>query len=194
MTRNELIDRLSKYEWSDVEFKEARNAAPKSAYETVSAFANTAGGWLVFGVRDRGGSLGIVGVIQVDKVQNEFLSTLRSGQKINRAIDVAEDMVETDGKTLLVFHIPESPRSEKPVYLDGDIRRSFIRRGAGDERCTPAEIERFLRDASADRYDGETLSGLDAEEFFDRSPCAGTGACSTNATPAGIRGSRTWSS
>ncbi len=167
MTRSALIDRLSKYEWSDVEFKEARNAAPKSAYETVSAFANTAGGWLVFGVRDRGGSLEIVGVMQVDKVQNEFLSTLRSRQKINRAIDVAEDMVETDGKTLLVFHIPESPRSEKPVYLGGDIRRSFIRRGAGDERCTPAEIERFLRDASADRYDGETLSGLDAEEFFD---------------------------
>ncbi len=166
MTRNELTDRLSKYKWSDVEFKEARNAAPKSAYETVSAFANTAGGWLVFSVRDRNGSLEVVGVTQVDKVQNDFLSTLRSRQKTNRAIDVAEDMVETD-KTLLVFHIPESLRSEKPVYLDGDIRRSFIRRGAVDERCTPAEIERFLRDASADRYDGETLSGLDAEEFFD---------------------------
>ena len=166
MTRNDLIERLNKYEWSDVEFKEARNAAPRSAYETVSAFANTAGGWLVFGVRDRGGTLEMVGVMQVDKVQNEFLSTLRSRQKINRAIDVAEDLVETDGKTLLVFHIPESPRSDKPVYLDGDIRRSYIRRGAGDERCTPEEIERFLRDASGDRYDGEPL-GLDAEEFFD---------------------------
>ena len=167
MTRSELIGRLKKYEWSDVEFKEARNAAPKAAYETVSAFANTAGGWLVFGVGDRGGTLEVVGVVQVDKVQNEFLSALRSGQKINRAIGVAEDLVETDGKTLLVFHIPESPRSDKPVYLDGDIRRSFIRRGAGDERCTPAEIERFLRDASADRYDGESLVAMDAEEFFD---------------------------
>ena len=166
MTRNDLIERLNKYEWSDVEFKEARNAAPRSAYETVSAFANTAGGWLVFGVRDRGGTLEMVGVMQVDKVQNEFLSTLRSRQKINRAIGVAEDVVETDGTTLLVFHIPESPRSDKPVYLDGDIRRSYIRRGAGDERCTPEEIERFLRDASEDRYDGEPL-GLDAEEFFD---------------------------
>ena len=38
---------------------------------------------------------------------------------------------------------------------------------AGNERCTPSEVEPFLRDASADRYDGETLSGLDAEEFFD---------------------------
>ena len=166
MTRNDLIERLSKYEWSDVEFKEARNAAPRSAYETVSAFANTAGGWLVFGVGDRGGTLEMVGVMQVDKVQNEFLSTLRSRQKINRAIGVAEDVVETDGATLLVFHIPESPRSDKPVYLDGDIRRSYIRRGAGDERCTPGEIERFLRDASEDRYDGEPLA-LDAEEFFD---------------------------
>ena len=166
MTRNDLIERLSKYEWSDVEFKEARNAAPRSAYETVSAFANTAGGWLVFGVGDRGGTLEMVGVMQVDKVQNEFLSTLRSRQKINRAIGVAEDVVETDGTTLLVFHIPESPRSDKPVYLDGDIRRSYIRRGAGDERCTPGEIERFLRDASEDRYDGEPLA-LDAEEFFD---------------------------
>ena len=125
-----------------------------------------AGGWLVFGVRDRGGTLEMVGVMQVDKVQNEFLSTLRSRQKINRAIDVAEDLVEIDSKTLLVFHIPESPRSDKPVYLGGDIRRSYIRRGAGDERCTPEEIERFLRDASGDRYDGEPL-GLDAEEFFD---------------------------
>ena len=75
-------------------------------------------------------------------------------------------MVETDGPTLLVFHIPESSRSGKPVYLDGDIWRSYIRRGAGDERCTPEEIERFPRDASEDRYDGEPL-GLDAEEFFD---------------------------
>ena len=50
-----------------------------------------AGGWLVFGVRDRGGTLEMVGVMQVDKVQNEFLSTLRSRQKINRAIDVAEE-------------------------------------------------------------------------------------------------------
>ena len=167
MTREELVERLRKYEWSDVEFKEARTAAPGAAYETVSAFANTAGGWLVFGVRDHGGTLEIVGVIQVDKVQNEFLSTLRSGQKINRSIGVQEDLIETDGKTLLVFYVPESPRGDKPVYLDGDIRRSFIRRGAGDERCTPAEIERFLRDAAADRYDGELLVEMDAEEFFD---------------------------
>ena len=167
MTRDELVNRLEKYEWSDVEFKEAARAAPRSSYETVSAFANTAGGWLVFGVRDDGSTFKIVGVIEIDKVQNEFLSTLRSGQKMNRAIRVSEQVIETDGATLLVFHVAESSRSEKPVYLDGDIRRSFIRRGGCNERCTPAEIERFLRDASADHYDGQLVEALDAEEFFD---------------------------
>ena len=167
MERDELIERLGKYEWSDIEFKEATRAVPKSSYETVSAFANTTGGWLVFGVRDSGGTFEVVGVIEVDKVQNEFLSTLRSGQKISREIGVTEQMIDTDGKTLLVFHIPESSRRDKPVYLDGDIRRSFVRRGGGDQRCTPAEIEALLRDASTIRFDGEVLVGLDAEEFFD---------------------------
>ena len=167
MTREELLDRLQKYEWTDIEFKEAARAAPKSVYETVSAFANTAGGWLVFGVRDDGGSFEVAGVIEVDKVQNEFLSTLRSQQKVNRSIDVGEDVVEAGGKTLLVFHIPEASRSEKPVYLDGSINRSFIRRGGNDERCTLAEIERFLRDAATDRYDEQAFEEVDAADCFD---------------------------
>ena len=166
MTREEVVNRLKGWEWSDVEFKEARTAAPKTAYETVSAFANTAGGWLVFGVRDRGGAFEVVGVDAVDKVQGEFLSTLRSG-KVNRTIDVGEQAIEIDGKTLLVFHVPESPRGEKPICLDGDVRRTFFRRGGGDERCTLDEIQRFLRDSAPERFDAQPVDDLDAGTFYD---------------------------
>ena len=167
MTKEELIARLSKYEWNDVECKKAQHGVPNDTYETVSAFSNTAGGYLVFGVKDTQGSLEIVGVIEVDKVQNDFLSCLRAGDKLNRAVDVLEEAFEYEEKTLLVFHIPEAQRKEKPVYLNGDIRKSFIRRGSGDERCTTAEIERFLRDAADTTYDGKLLSDLDSEDFFD---------------------------
>jgi hypothetical protein len=45
MTRDELLDRLSGIEWNDWEAKEVAHDVPNSAYETVSAFANTAGGY-----------------------------------------------------------------------------------------------------------------------------------------------------
>ena len=166
MERTELVERLKGYEWNDVEFKRAQRGVPDSAYETVSAFANTGGGWLVFGVRDRAVGFDVVGVLEAEKVQNDFLSVLRAGQKLNRVVAARETLIEDDGKTLLVFHIPEARRQDKPVYLGGDIRRSFIRRGAGDERCTPEEIERLLRDAADDRYDGQTIE-LDPERCFN---------------------------
>lgn len=51
MTRDELLARLQSIELSDIEFKEAAWTAPRDSLETVSATANTAGGHLVFGVR-----------------------------------------------------------------------------------------------------------------------------------------------
>lgn len=52
------------------------------------------------------------------------------------------------------------------VYLNNDIKRSFHRRGAGDERCTLDEIERLLRDAADELHDGEAID-LDPERCFD---------------------------
>lgn len=166
MTNDELIARLNEPEWSDLECKKSEHGVSEDAYRSVSAFANTTGGTLVFGVKDSHGQLEVVGVSEPDKVQNDFLSALRTGDKLNRRISVKEERFEHDGKTLLVFHIPEALRSEKPVYLKGDIRQSYIRRGASDEQCTQTEIERFLRDAAAERYDSQAV-GYDPNTCFD---------------------------
>lgn len=172
MNLDELLGRINKFEWNDVEFKKAQRSVPDAAYESVAAFANTAGGYLVFGVEDKQGSFEIVGVIEIEKVQNDFLSCLRAAGKLNRPIVVQENAMEHDGKTLLVFHVPESRRKDKPIYLNNDIRKSYIRRGGGDERCTGPEIERFLRDASDTTYDSEIMPNLDAEDFFDKDSVA----------------------
>jgi len=166
MTRDQLIEKLRGFEWNDVEFTEALREVPKDAYATVSAFSNTAGGHLVFGVRYSNGRHEIVGVIDVDKIQNDFLSALRSGQKLSKVISVKESYIKDGDLTSLVFYIPEARRQEKPVYLEGNIKQSFIRRGGGDERCRKEEIERFLFDASAERYDCESME-ISAETFFD---------------------------
>lgn len=181
MTQDELIELLNAHEWRDVEFKEARRAVPRNAHETVSAFANTEGGHLVFGVKKSGQDMEVVGVLEVDKVQNEFLTTLRQPDKISVVVGVREELHKYDDSDLLVFYVPEVHRSDKPVFLNGDIRRAFVRSGGSDIRCSDDERNRFLMDAAAERYDGQSVAlnlstALDLEsikwyrETYERRP------------------------
>jgi ATP-dependent DNA helicase RecG len=166
MDWNELIERLNGYEWNDVEFKKALEHCPINAYETVSAFANTSGGWLIFGVTEDNGRFEIIGVQKVNQVETEFLSTLHQIKKINFCPPVREGKISDGTRTVLTFFIPEAPREAKPVYLNGDIRKSYIRRGSGDHLCSEEEIKTFLREAASNRYDSELLA-LDVATCFD---------------------------
>lgn len=166
MDWTELIEKLNGHEWNDVEFKQALEHCPRSAYATVSAFANTAGGWLVFGIKEEGGEFEILGVQKVAQVETEFLSTIHTPGKFSYVPAVSEGKLSDDSRTMLTFLIPEAPREAKPVYIDRDIRESFIRRGSGDHRCSEEEIRRFLRDAAPQPYDSETLD-LDVSTCFD---------------------------
>jgi ATP-dependent DNA helicase RecG len=166
MDWNELVEKLNGFEWNDVEFKKALEHCPSSAYPTVSAFANTAGGWLVFGIEEKDGQFEILGVQKVNQVETEFLGTLHQAGKLNYFPDIQEDKLTHETRTVLTFFIPEAPRDRKPVYLDGDIRRSYIRRGSADHTCSKEEIERFLREAATDTYDSQLLT-VDPATCFD---------------------------
>lgn len=162
----ELKKLLKAGEWNDIEFKEARRAVSKSAFETVSAFANTHGGWIVFGVSQNGEEFRTTGVEMPDKVQGDFLSVLHAGAKVNHDIQITDKRYDIDGATVLAFHIAENLRTRKPVYLDGDIRRTFLRKGSGDYKAQMIDIERMLRDATADRWDSQPFDRVLLKEAF----------------------------
>ena len=166
MTQDELIELLNAHEWRDVEFKEAQRDVPRNAYETVSAFANTEGGHFVFGVRKNGQAFEVVGVLDVDKVQNDFLTTLRQREKLSVIVNVREELHKHGDSDLLIFYVPEAHRSEKPVFLNRDIRRSYVRIGGCDVRCSDNERNRFLVDAAAERYDSQPVN-FDLNTAFD---------------------------
>ena len=52
MTKEELLTRLKDIEWDNFEVKEASGGVPKSMWETICAFSNTAGGWIILGVSE----------------------------------------------------------------------------------------------------------------------------------------------
>ena len=47
MTKDELLSRLQDIEWEDFEVKSASRELPKNIWESVSAFSNGSGGWIV---------------------------------------------------------------------------------------------------------------------------------------------------
>lgn len=169
MTKDELLARLKGYEWIDFECKKAQRGVPDDAYKTVSAFANTEGGWLLFGISDKDGVLTVSGVdpTAFDRVQNDFLSTLRAGDKLNHVLAIDPHVYEIEGKRILAFYIPECPRHQKPIYLKGNPRDSFIRRAAGDERVTDTELQRFLRDGATQSWDTEVLPEFNVDTCID---------------------------
>jgi ATP-dependent DNA helicase RecG len=166
MDRDELLQRLRSIEWNDIEFKEASWEVPKSALSTVSAFANTAGGHLVFGVRQANGVFTITGVTDADQVQNTFLGQVRDINKISVFLPIDGTVHNLPEGTVLAFYIPEAARQQKPVYLDGNPKKAHVRRGGRDDTCTGEELLRFIRDAAAVRYDAEPLD-VDIARCFD---------------------------
>ena len=167
MTRDELLAKLNSVEWNDIEFKEARWAVPRDALTTVSAFANTTGGHLVFGVQQASGKFEVCGVTSVDDVQNAFLGQVRDLNKVSVLLPISESLLDLPEGKVLVFFVPEADRSNKPVYIDGNPRKAYIRRGSRDDVCTGDELLRFIRDGAGPRFDGELLTDLNVDRCFD---------------------------
>lgn len=92
MTLDELLIKLNGVEWNDFEVKEAKSNVPKNVWETVSAFSNSYGGWIVFGIKEIKvvGTLKfeIQGVSNSEKVEQDFIGVLRSNSKFNQRISI----------------------------------------------------------------------------------------------------------
>ena len=144
MTKEELIHRLRDIEWDDFEVKEAKSGLPKNIWETVSAFSNTSGGWIILGIKQKGKIFEICGVENAEQLEQDFFSTLRS-QKLNTRLSADAAQYDINGKKILTFRIPSS--SVKPVYF-GNPGNTFIRMGSGDQHATESEIMAMYHDQS----------------------------------------------
>ena len=151
MEKEELIQKLEDIEWEDFEVKEAKSEIPKNSWETISAFSNTAGGWLIFGVKKEGKNYEIIGVEKPEKIEQDFTTVLR-GQKFNHKIIPLSKKYIFDGKTVLAFYIPIGQK--KPMYYDNP-KNTFIRAGSGDQRLTEQEVDSLYRDSSFGTKDRE---------------------------------------
>jgi predicted HTH transcriptional regulator len=114
----------------------------------------------VLGVEERDGAASVVGVGNAPTQLQTLHNMLRDPQKISYPLCGPADVsVESVGdKQVLVLRVPAAPRQARPVYVNGNpYTGTYVRRHAGDYRCTKPEVDRMMREASDAPADGVLL-------------------------------------
>lgn len=164
----QLLARLRGPESLEVEFKRGRGGLPKDLWPTVSAFANTSGGWVLIGVQEVNGRAVLDDLPNPEARLQDFYNQIRNPQKVSYPICGADDakIQAVDDKPLLVIRVPAASRKHRPVYIGSSpYGGTYLRRNSGDYPCTKAEVDRMMRDASEVSADSAILDGFSLEDL-----------------------------
>lgn len=149
-------------ELSGIEFKDARGGFPTDpTAKTLSAFGNTKGGIIVFGVlkhEDR--SLEIVGTRNAATLQERMAQL--SSEGMSEVLRLEYHVHSMEGKTVLTVVVPECFNHAKPYYVKkwGMDRGAFIRDSITDRQMKEEEVRSYVRNAQSDDFDGNCADDI----------------------------------
>lgn len=149
------------------EVKSARGGMPRSFWETYSAFANTDGGIVALGISEESGMLKVTGVPDAQGTLRNLWNTLNDRGKVsvNLLSESSISTLDIDGMTVILVDIPRADRRDRPVFIDGNDRNSFRRRGEGDYKCTSQEIASMISDSLSVATDRVPITTSEIGDF-----------------------------
>jgi predicted HTH transcriptional regulator len=149
--------------------RDGKGALPEDFWRTYSAFANTGGGVVLLGVREKQGQFSLAGVEDVSKVRRELFDALNNRQKVsvNVLTDAAVREVKLDGTTLLAIEIPRANRKQRPVHLTLNPfgGNTYRRLNDGDRALPDDEVKRMIAEQVEDSRDDRVLRGYEFEDL-----------------------------
>jgi predicted HTH transcriptional regulator len=140
--------------------KDGKGAVPNDMWESYSAFANTDGGYIILGLKEKQHRFSVVGIENIEKVKAEVFNLANNTNKVSVNLlnnsNVTE--VEINGKKLLVIYVSRAKRQERPVYLNGNPMGNTFKRGnESDQTISGEQVKRMLAEQIEDSRDDEVL-------------------------------------
>jgi ATP-dependent DNA helicase RecG len=137
--KDDILDLIKGGESETVEFKRTTSSV-REAIETICAFANHHGGYLIFGVEDNGRILG-------QQVTNDTIKNISNAIKLNTdpKLYPSIEKIDLEKKTCLLVSVDESPL--KPHLAYG---RPYLRVGSTNQKLGRDHYEYLLQQ----RYNG----------------------------------------
>lgn len=149
--------------------RDGKGAVPEDFWPTYSSFANTEGGMVLLGVKEKQGLFSIEGVANVAKVRKELFDGLNNRQKVsvNLLTDASVREVVLQGRTILAIEIPRANRKQRPVHLTTNplAQHTFRRLNDGDRPLPDDEVKRMLAEQVEDSRDDRVLRGYDLDDL-----------------------------
>ena len=159
---NEILKLVEKGESAIVEFKKS-TASLREGIDTICAFANHSGGYLLFGIDDHGTIVG-------QEVTDDTLRNVANAVKLNtdQKLYPSIEKIELEGKTCILITVEESPL--KPHLAYG---RGYLRVGTTNQKLDRDRYEYLLQQ----RFNGygfdyqiqpdATLNDIDTDSLYD---------------------------
>lgn len=171
MNSEEIKRLVAKSENAAVEFKRARGGVPADFWPSYSSFANTDGGVIILGVREKDGKREIEGLADSEKIVADLWNAVNNPDKISANVLFNESIypVDVDDKAVVVVEVPRAERTVRPVFFGSDVFKGTYRRnGEGDYHCSRETVEGMIRDKCAETADNcildeLTIADLDAD-------------------------------
>jgi ATP-dependent DNA helicase RecG len=144
-----------------IEAKKAAGGLPTTTSDTLSAFANTTGGLLLFGVDEDGGRFQVTGVREPSDLQSALQALCAEMEPPLRPL--ISIVPHTDGD-VVVAELAAIPRGQRPCHRAhvGAYNGSYIRVGDADQLMTAAEVDE-LRSAATGSDDSARPAGAGSD-------------------------------
>ena len=172
-TITDLIDLQTLSESAELEFKlaqgkDGKGKLPDDFWPTYSAMANTRGGYVVLGVREKNGKFTVAGLDNIENIKKQLFDTANNKQMVN--VNLLSDQnvkaITLEGKQILAIEIPAARREQKPVYLKNQpMTATFLRLHEGDVRCSEEQVKRMMAEQIENSRDDKILKGFNFSDI-----------------------------
>ena len=137
-----------------IEYKSAKGGLPASLWETYSSFANSNGGIIVLGIKEKNGHLTSDNLTedQLLAYKKNFWDIVHNRAKVSATL-IAENDVTIEnwqGSPILIINVPRAQFTDRPVFLNHNpFGNTYIRNNEGDYLCSDEEVRIMFADAQA---------------------------------------------
>ena len=145
MRINDLVGETTEYDKKlKVELRK-----PRSWCKSISAFANTLGGALIFGVSDENEIIGLDNPVKDAEKISEIIKT-----KLNPIPEFKMSFRKVEDKILIILEVFKGDETPYYYYNDGSLE-AYIRIGNESVKASPTELQRLVLRGRNKSYDSQ---------------------------------------